>query len=144
MLEEVLRFINNRFEHGSVEGSFAVEGGGLPIESALDGQYFWVEGSALNDGLHQYPATDMSDEQFDGTVWLLAVPRAVVDIADEAEQWCAANAEVVDSPYQSESFGGYSYSRAGSDGGARTPYAAWQSHFGARLRPYRKLYREWR
>ena len=151
MLEEVLRYINNRFDRdangdyvGSADGEFSVSDGTLAVDGLLEGQYFWVEGSALNDGLHLYPPSGMSDETFEGRVVFLRVPKAVVDLADEIEAWNQANSSVVDSPLQSESFGGYSYTKAGGGAqGNETPAAAWQLHFGARLRPYRKLARYW-
>lgn len=151
MLEEMLRWINNRFDcgadgtpYGSVEGTFAIEDGGLTVDGLKDGQYFWVEGSVLNDGLHRYPAEDMADEEFEGRVVFLRVPRAVAAIAEEAEAWCEANADAVAGPYQSESFGGYSYTKAtGSTNGNEAPAAAWQLQFGSRLRQWRKISRDW-
>lgn len=151
MLEEVLRYINNRFDrdahgiaYGIKDGTFAVEDGALEIAGLLEGQYFWVEGSLLNDGLHLYPASDMRDETFDGRIVFLGIPDAVASIAAEIESWNAENSDAVDSPLQSESFGGYSYTKAsGNSQGNEMPSAAWQLHFGARLRPYRKLSRDW-
>ena len=150
MLEQVLRYINNRFDHdskgiayGCKQGEFAIEDGFLKVDGLLDGQYFWVEGSTLNDGLHLYPDWDMQDETFDGRIIFLVIPNAVVDIAAQAEQWCDKNAEVIDSPLKSESFGGYSYTRADASTGSETPSEAWQVRFGARLRPFRKLSRDW-
>lgn len=151
MLEEVMRYINNRFDedahgipYGSASGSFSIEGGTLEVDGLQEGQWFWVEGSVLNDGLHLYRDTDLRDEQFEGRVVFLRVPDAVVRLADEIEGWCAANAATIGSPLQSESFGGYSYSRAaGGAQGNETPATAWQLQFGAMLRPYRKLAREW-
>ena len=144
MLEEVLRYVNNRFEMETTYGTFSVSGGTLDVPDCLEGQYYWVEGSALNDGLHLHPDESMADEEFVGRVVLLAVPRAVVELADEIGAWCSANAEALGGPYQSESFGGYSYSLAGtSASGHETPAAAWQARFGARLRPFRKLSRDW-
>ena len=150
MLEEVLRYLNNRFDidckgvpYGSKSGTFTIVNGTLDVDGLLDGQYFWVEGSRLNDGLHLNPATDMTDETFDGRVVFLVVPRSVEDLASEIKQWNEDNAAAVNSPYHSESFGGYSYTREGSSSGAETPLAAWQAHFGARLRPHRKLSRDW-
>lgn len=144
MLEEVLRYINNRFERDLYHGIFTVENGRLELEDAMDGQYFWVEGSVFNDGLHLYPDNGMRDEEFVGSVWLLAVPEQVVEIASEIRDWTGRNADVISSPYQSESFGGYSYSKAqgGTEGNELQP-SAWQSQFGARLRPFRKLSRDW-
>lgn len=144
MLEEVLRYVNNRFERDARGGRFAVSGGELEMAGLMDGQYYWVEGSVMNDGLHRHPDRGMVDEEFDGRVVLLAIPPAVVAIASEIEEWNEANADVVDGPFQSESFGGYSYSReSGGTEGNQVGPAAWQAHFGARLRPYRKLSRDW-
>lgn len=144
MLEEILRYVNNRFELSYLDGAFSIEDGTLELDAALDGQYYWIEGSVLNDGLHLNPASDLHDEFFTGRVWLLAIPQAVIELADEAGAWCEANAETLASPYQSESFGGYSYTRASSGAsGNEAPAAAWQTQFGARLRPFRKLSRDW-
>jgi hypothetical protein len=146
MLEEVLRYLNNRFDtdarglpYGSVDGHIAIASGALGACGLLDGQWYWVEGSRLNDGLHRHPADDLEDEEFDGRIVFLAVPKAVSAIAEEAGAWCADNAAVIKSPLQSESFGGYSYTKAQASGSQ----AAWQAQFGARLRPWRKLSREW-
>lgn len=150
MLEDVLRYINNRFDrdskgkpHGSTEGTFSIENGTLEVDDLLEGQYFWVEGSVLNDGLHLYPDEDMEDETFTGRIVHLVIPKAVVDLAGEIEDWTMANADAIDGPYQSESFGGYSYTKASyasADGGSQT---AWQAHFGPRLRHWRKLSADW-
>ena len=143
MLEELLRYVNNRFECGSYRASFDTSAG-IDVPGLLEGQYYWVEGSALNDGLHRHPADDLVPEEFDGRVVMLAVPRALSELAAEIEEWQESNAQALASPYQSESFGGYSYSKAsGGSQGNETPAAAWQLQFGARLRPFRKLSRDW-
>lgn len=151
MLEEVMRYVNNRFDRdrygmevGSLNGEFTIVDGTVFIPGLKNGQWFWVEGSDLNDGLHKYPATDMADETFEGRVVFLRVPQSLVSLADEIAAWNEANATTVNSPYSSESFGGYSYSKAtGATSGNEMPAAAWQVQFGARLRPYRKLSRDW-
>lgn len=152
MLEQVLRYINNRFdrdpygyEYGSVSGAFTIEGGSLAVDKLLDGQYYWIEGSALNDGLHLYPSTDLNDETFRGKVIFLVIPNSVIDLAAQIGQWCERNADIIDSPMQSESFGGYSYTKKGGNASTsnETPSEAWQIQFGARLRQFRKLSREW-
>lgn len=150
MLEEVLRYINNRFDrdkngtlYGYADGEFSISNGSLELEDVLAGQYFWVEGSVLNDGLHQYPDTEMQDETFNGRIYKLVIPKAVVDLAQEVSDWCTANAGNLNGPYQSESFGGYSYSLKGSSSNGEVPASAWQVQFGARLRPYRKISRDW-
>ena len=138
MLEDVLRYLKNWFYAGKATGRIRVEGGALVPPAGLslaEGQYLRVTGSVFNDGLHRWPCTDLADEEFIGTVWALAVPKAVLDLSDEIDAWCTEHAGELDSPYASESFGGYSYTKVGSDGRPVT----WQSQFRARLAPWRRL-----
>ena len=139
MLEQVLMNIRNWFpvKGGIYSGTFTIEDGGITLPFLANGQYFRICGSVFNDGLHQYPAGDLKTETFDGAVWALAVPQAVIELAAEIEAWQTKNGDASTSPYQSESFGGYSYSKAtdGASGGAVT----WQTAFRSRLSAWRKL-----
>ena len=139
MLEQVLMHLKNWFlvPGGIHEGTYTIEDGGITLPFLANGQYFRIVGSVFNDGLHQYPANDLKAETFDGTVWALAVPQAVIDLAEEIEAWQKKNGDASVSPYQSESFGGYQYSKAtdSATGGAVT----WQSAFRSRLNAWRKL-----
>lgn len=138
MLEQVLRHLNNWFLVDIHEGTFTVENGSIALPFLQTNQYFRIVGSVFNDGLYQYPAADLTDETFTGMVWALAVPKAVVSLAEDIAAWEEKNGEAVASPYQSESFGGYSYTKrsAGSDGGALN---GWQDTFRGRLNDWRKL-----
>lgn len=138
MLEQVLRHLNNWFLVDIHEDTFTVENGSIALPFLQTNQYFRICGSVFNDGLHQYPAVDLTDETFTGSVWALAVPKAVSDLSVEIAAWQEKNGEAVASPYQSESFGGYSYTKrsAGSDVGALN---GWQGAFKARLNDWRKL-----
>lgn len=139
MLEQVLMHLKNWFlvPGGIHEGTYTIEDGGITLPFLANGQYFRICGSVFNDGLHQYPASDLKSESFDGTVWALAVPQAVIDLAEEIEAWETKNGEAASGIYQSESFGGYSYSKAtdSASGGAVT----WQTAFRIRLNAWRKL-----
>ena len=139
MLEQVLMNIRNWFpvKGGIHSGTFTIKDGGITLPFLADGQYFRICGSVFNDGLHRYPATDLVDEEFSGAIWALAIPPAVVDLADEIGAWQEKNGEASASPYQSESFGGYSYSKAtdSASGGAVT----WQSVFKRQLSAWRKI-----
>ena len=139
MLEQVLMNIRNWFtvEGGIHSGTFSIKDGGITLPFLADGQYFRIIGSVFNDGLHQYPATDLVDEKFPGAIWALTIPPAVVDLADEIQKWQEKNGEVASSPFSSESFGGYSYSKAtdAETGGAVT----WQSAFKRQLSAWRKI-----
>ena len=139
MLEQVLMHLKNWFlvPGGIHEGTYTIEDGGITLPFLANGQYFRICGSVFNDGLHQYPASDLKAETFDGSVWALAVPQAVIELASEIEEWQKKNGDASVNPYQSESFGGYSYSKAtdSASGGAVT----WQSAFRSRLNAWRKL-----
>ena len=81
MLEQVLQHLNNWFlvPDGIDTGEFIVQDGGITLPFLQTGQYFRVVGSVFNDGLHQYPAEDMTDETFDGAVWALAIQMCIRD-----------------------------------------------------------------
>ena len=139
MLEQVLREVRNWFvaDGGVHSGNYTIEDGSITLPFLADGQYFRICGSVFNDGLHQYTSTDLVDEEFSGAIWALAIPKAVIELADEIQKWQEKNGEASVSPYQSESFGGYSYSKAtdAETGGAVT----WQSAFKQQLSAWRKI-----
>ena len=140
MLEQILTHIHNWFQVGIYPGTYTIQNGGITLPFLRDGQYFRICGSVFNDGLHCYgPAMEMlQDETFDGAVWALAVPKAVVELAGEVAAWLEKYGAVIDSPYTSESFSGYSYSKS-SGAGDSAGSGGWQAAFRARLNPYRKL-----
>lgn len=139
MLEQVLRHLNNWFLVEIHDGTFTVENGSITLPFLLTNQYFRIVGSVFNDGLHKYPAADLTDETFAGTVWALAVPKAVVALAEDIAAWEEKNGEAVLSPYTSESFGGYSYTKASGGKADTNAVTGWQDAFRGRLNDWRKL-----
>lgn len=139
MLEQVLMNIRNWFpvKGGIHSGTFTIKDGGVTLPFLADGQYFRICGSVFNDGLHQYNVLALTDETFTGTIWALSIPQPIIDLANEIQEWQNKNADALSSPYSSESFGGYSYSKATNSetGGAET----WQSHFKQQLSAWRKI-----
>lgn len=145
MLEQILMELQNWFRvrdnvNGIYPGTYTIENGGIALPFLRDGQYFRIMGSVFNDGLHRY-GPDMealTDETFDGTIWALAIPKTVVDAAEEAEAWMAKNANIVGGVYSSESFGGYSYTKdtTAADSVSKTGIPA---HIMAKVNGYRKL-----
>ena len=138
MLEQVLMNIRNWFpvKGGIHSGTFTIKDGGVTLPFLADGQYFRICGSVFNDGLHQYNVLDLTDETFTGTIWALAIPKAVIELAAEIEAWETKNGEAASGIYQSESFGGYQYSKqTASDGGQLTVWSV----FRKRLNQWRKL-----
>lgn len=136
MLETVLQSLNNWFlvPDGVHAGEFTVQGGQITLPFLQTGQYFRVVGSVFNDGLHQYPVADLTDETFTGSVWALAVPKAVIELAEEIDAWQTKNGDP--GPFTSESFGGYSYSKATNASGMAV---GWQDVFKSRLNDWRRI-----
>ena len=100
-----------------------------------DGQYFRICGSVFNDGVYAYAAETLTDETFTGTIWALRVPLALSKLVAEIEDY--VNTDVAKpSPYKSESFGGYSYTRNTDSDGAPL---SWQKAFRSRLNEWRKI-----
>ena len=147
MLTELCNELNNWFDKDRIFGVFKIADGELTGMSDVlqDGQYFRIIGSVFNDGVYKYPAVDLEDEEFEGAVWAMAVPPSVVALAKEIEDWQNKYGGIDSqamSPFQSESFGGYSYTKkggSGSNSGANTKLGAWQGAFAAKLNRYRRL-----
>ena len=128
--------LRNYFETKKRFGTFTISGGSIsPSDFLQDGQYYRIVGSVFNDGVHRHPAHDLTDETFDGAVWAMAVPPAVVELAAEIEEYNKSDVGKP-SPYISENFGGYGYTKATDANG--TPIG-WQKAFASRLNKWRKL-----
>lgn len=141
MLEQILDYIHNYFERDIVDGSFAISDGSVMLDFLQVGQYFRICGSVFNDGVYKYPASGLIDETFTGEIWAMAVPPAVIALADEITAWIDKYGDAMNSPYQSESFGGYSYSKGSgqnSSNNSSNP-ADWRVVFGSRLNHWRKI-----
>jgi hypothetical protein len=120
-------------------GEYTISGGSIDLPFLLDGQYFRIVGSVLNDGVYQYPAAGLADEEFSGSVWAMAVPPAVIALAADIEAWNEKNAEALASPYTSESFGGYSYTKASGSSNNGSGGYTWRDQFAGRLAKWRRL-----
>lgn len=144
MLTEICEYLNNYFWRTKYDVKVTITGGTVTLDFMKEGQYFRILGSDLNDGVHKYPATDLNDETFEGQIWSMAVPPTVIDLASEISAW-KAKYESADSPamspFNSESFGGYSYSKGTASSGAGSSYNpnSWEAVFGSRLNKWRRL-----
>ena len=128
--------LRNYFETKKRFGTFTISGGSIsPSDFLQDGQYFRIVGSVFNDGVHRHPAPDLTDETFDGAVWAMAVPPAVVELLQKIQEFEAATANAP-TAYTSESFGGYSYTKATDENGLPV---GWRSVFKSELNRWRKL-----
>ena len=138
MLTEICAELRNWFVvPGGVHiQTYNISGGSIaPLDFLQDGQYFRIIGSVFNDGVYQYPATSLTDEVFEGAVWAMSLPPDLIALSAEIEEYNKSDAGKA-SPYTSESFGGYSYTKATDESGAPI---GWQKVFARRLNKYRKL-----
>lgn len=142
MIEQICAFIHNFFVANVITGTFTISDGSIAVPGLVTGQYFRICGSRLNDGVYQYGMAALTDETFDGEIWDMRPPRSFVRLADEIEAWVEKYGEAVSGPYQSESFGGYSYSlKTGTNasGGQDSNAGSWQGVFKSSLNQWRKL-----
>ena len=137
MLTEICTHLHNFFvrdEDKHYQKNITIADGILtPSFGIKQNQYYRIIGSTFNDGVHRFGDVYdvLTDEIFDGSVWLMSVPKSFLDLVSEIEEYQEKYGKAT--PYDSESFGGYSYSK--SDGAA----TSWQHAFGTRLNAWRKI-----
>lgn len=146
MIGELCQELKNWFDRNQpkIHGAFEISEGKIVdedfIEVIQNNQYFRIIGSVFNDGVYKYTdALTLADELFVGHIWLMAVPKEVISLSDEIDDWLVKYGESVNSPYSSESFGGYSYTKASGTNGSSSSGASWQSTFASRLNKWRKI-----
>lgn len=129
--------------HNSDIFKVAIDGSETSIRSLglADNQYFRIYGSVFNDGVIQYTRTSiqaLTEEQYDGAVWFMAVPPSVILLNSKIDDWQTKYGDASFSPYTSESFGGYSYSKGSNSAGSGNANT-WQNAFKSELNKWRKL-----
>ena len=144
MLSELCGEIRNYFlrdrENDIHSGTYTISGGSISLPFLIEGQYFRIQGSVLNDGVYKYPVEDLADETFDGNIWAMAVPKDVIALSDEIDAWVEKYGDAINSPYQSENFAGsYSYTKASKSGSDSSGGWTWQDQFRTKLNRYRRL-----
>lgn len=153
MLSELCAVCRNYFDKDEYhrylprrEGRFTITNGTLPdLEGfIIKGQCFRIYGSAVNDGVYEY--TDdlaLKDETFTGLIQSMHVEPDFLALAHEIEAWEEKYGSIDGtalSPFNSESFGGYSYSKSagnGENGGVSAADPV--SMFRQRLKRWRKI-----
>lgn len=151
MLTEICNYIHNYFEIARQTGTFTISDGTIDLDDLLRyGQRFRIVGSALNDGIYTYrmneiynddntELAELSDETFTGAIYAMSIPKDVWQIITDIKTWIEKNQAALDSPYQSESFGGYSYTKASGSGPNAGGVLGWQDVFRSKLNAYRKI-----
>lgn len=142
-MEEILRYLNNYFFRFKATGKFEIRGNkiiGLKGEY-FKGQYLLIEGSLFNDGVievldcsnNEITIEKPYNEKFEGVIYSLAVPTQLRELKDKIEEFKLKNKN---SDKVSESFEGYSYTKAAVNG----EIATWKDVFKEELRPFRQMY----
>lgn len=152
MLEALMAEVHNYFIEKLNPDSYTIANGVIsPAVSLKEGQRFWIVGSSLNDGVYTWhdngikndddgTAATLQDEEFNGNVCALAVPKAVIALAKEIADWVGTYGAALASPYTSESvIGVYSYTKSKGGGTSGSEDITWQSKFKTRLNRWRKV-----
>ena len=152
ILTEICQHLRNWFDRNQkkYQGKIEISNGEISVADSSfvlqDGQYYRIIGSLFNDGVHCYHSDTLTDEnEFDGAVWSMAIPPAVVELAADIEAWQTKYGNVDSnsmSPFNSESFGGYSYSKSSGGGSSNSSGSGnntWQGVFAKRLNAWRKI-----
>lgn len=149
MLTEICAEIKNYFtlECDRHFGDFAIVDGQITPSFDIPTDYIRIVGSRLNDGVHKRGESgfDLENEaEFHGAIWVMSPPKSFLDLAAEIAEWQSKNGGadgVAMSPFQSESFGGYSYSKGStySSRGGSNSTPSWESTYASRLNVYRKI-----
>lgn len=133
MINKVCAEVRNYFVKSRHKGDYVITDGGLNLPFLVEGQFFRVEGSVLNDGIYCYPVNNLQNEAFSGTIVAMAVPPAFLELVEKIKIFDTQNAV---SPFVSESWGGYSYSKATDSKGQ---IANWKTAFAKELNAWRKI-----
>lgn len=139
--------VSKKEDHSFIHnGDFTISNHAVaPLDFIAVGQYFRIVGSTMNDGVYCNTVdglADLTDETFTGAIWEMSVPRAFLRLCADIDAWRQANEAVGSvnmSPYTSESFGGYSYSKASGGGSTGATATSWTNQFAARLSAWRRL-----
>lgn len=133
--------IKNYFAVAKYTERFVIENGNITLPFLRENQYFRICESVFNDGVHKY-TDDMQlvDEELDGIIYALAIPQDFLLLAEEIDAYNKTEASKP-SGYASESFGGYSYSKAGGGTVKNVSSNAnqWEQVFASRLNRFRKV-----
>lgn len=149
MLGEICASIKNYFTYRDDIhiGDWSITSGAISPALVIPTDYIRIVGSRLNDGVHKrnkQGGFDLTDEDFHGGIWIMSPPADFIALAEEIAAWQDKNGAIDSaamSPFNSESFGGYSYSKSGGNasGGSSSGGANWQSAFASRLNIYRRI-----
>ncbi len=142
-METLMAHLNNYFYKTGERGEFELIDGRVNVCGRYSvGQYIKIEDSNGVDGVYKVKTIEGNtltldeplNEVFEGVIYGLAVPTSFVELVGRISEF---KSKYQDTPYTSESFGGYSYSKAQGRNGKPV---SWCDVFDNELRPYKRLY----
>lgn len=136
MLEKLMSYCKNYFARTVESGEYTILNGSINTTGTYaTGQYIRIRGSLLNDGVYQYSQImNLQNEIFTGEIYGLAPPKDFIELSTAISTHVDKNPQ---SALTSESFSGYSYSKATDANGAPM---SWQSIFASELKQFKKMY----
>lgn len=140
-ITRICAWLKNHFLYKKYEGTFTLVSGIAPLDSLLDGQYFVIVNSVLNNGVFQNTAESLAKlrpETFTGRIWSMSVPVDFEELIADSNAFEEKVQElgVADKGFSSESFGGYSYSLPSS---APAYLTEWAKRLDRGFSIYRKI-----
>lgn len=140
-LATLCKELNNWFDVDRKFGVFTIENKELKEDVGLkENQYYRVAGSIFNDGVYKFSTDELiQDETFEGAIWLMAIPQGIIELLNKINDWEEENEKAILSPFSSESFGGYSYSKSDFTSGKSGVKSPVNTIFGAELNRWRKV-----
>lgn len=153
-MEEILNYLNNYFYSYAliINVTFEEDGKSFTVSkfknNLYKGQYIKIEETTINDGIFKIisikdngdsitvttDSVDFVEGDFRCLILALAVPRPVIKLKEEIEEFKTKNKPSV---YTSESFGNYSRSWATNSKGA---LLTWKDVFKEELNQYRCMF----
>lgn len=145
MLTEICQYLKNYFDYKRCIGDIEISDGVITCNGAEveleDGQHFALFRDRFVLGVYKQ-GDEIADKTFKGAVWLMDIPDAVLNADKWATEWLAKNGGADsenNSSFQSESFGGYSYSKGSNSAGKVGASIFDNAQFASMLAPFRKI-----
>lgn len=145
-MEFVMQEINNYFYKTVEKNEFSINEGKVKVKgNYFPDQFIKIEGSIMNDGIYKILSFENQeikientiDEEFEGAIYGLAIPKDFIELIKEIEEYQKMN-PISKSNVISESYlNGYSYTMATNSNGQ---ISGWQDVFKSKLDTYRRVY----
>lgn len=141
-MNKILKYLNNYFYRFGERGTYEIKDNKIIVRGKyLEGQYIRIVGSLMNDTVlkvisvaeNEITLEKAYNEIYEGTIYSLAVPIDLIELLPKIEEFEEKNKP---SDLASESFGGYSYSKATNKNGEAI---TWKDAFWNDIKGYRKM-----